>query len=105
MDSSPQSSPRSLACSLIERARELQRAKRRSSEACFVALVLASLALYLTACQRVVLVSEASPIRIGPECESKVYTLTDDGWRLGDNRVRIPEGWYAVPPSFVEEQK
>jgi hypothetical protein len=24
---------------------------------------------------------------------------------LGDNEVRIPEGWYCVPPSFVEEDK
>jgi hypothetical protein len=56
-------------------------------------------------CSRVVLVTEASPIRIGPDCQAQVYTLIDGEWRLGDNRVVIPEGWYVVPPSFVDSQK
>lgn len=56
-------------------------------------------------CTRTVLVSEASPIRVGPDCHAKVYTKTEDGWRLSDNRVTIPEGWYCVPPSFVEENR
>jgi hypothetical protein len=34
-----------------------------------------------------------------------VYTKTDDGWRLSDNDVVVPEGWYCVPPSYVEEPK
>lgn len=53
-------------------------------------------------CARTVLVSEGSPIRIGPEMTGRVYTKTDDGWQLSDNRVRVPEGWYCVPPSYVE---
>jgi hypothetical protein len=32
-----------------------------------------------------------------------VYTLIDGEWRLGDNRVQIPEGFFVVPPSYVEE--
>jgi hypothetical protein len=56
-------------------------------------------------CSRVVLVTEASPIRIGPDCRAQVYTLIDGEWRLGDNRVVIPEGWYAVPPSYVDSEK
>ena len=56
-------------------------------------------------CSRVVLVTEASPIRIGPDCRVQVYTLIDGEWRLGDNRVAIPEGWYVVPPSYVDSQK
>lgn len=55
-------------------------------------------------CSRTVLVSEASPIRVGPDCASKVYTKTEDGWRLSDNKVTIPEGWYCVPPSYVEDE-
>ena len=42
---------------------------------------------------------------MGPEVRGKIYTKTADGWQLGDNEVKIPEGWYCVPPSFVEEHK
>ncbi len=68
---------------------------------CFVAVALA----FATGCTRTVLVSESSPIRMGPQVRGKVYVKTADGWQLGDNEVRIPEGWYCVPPSFVEEDK
>lgn len=51
------------------------------------------------------LVSEDSPIRTGPDLHARVYTLTSDGdWRLSDNKVHIPEGWYCVPPSFVKDK-
>jgi hypothetical protein len=71
-----------------------------------IAVFLAVLALvFTTGCTRTVLVSESSPIRMGPEVRGKIYTKTADGWQLGDNEVRIPEGWYCVPPSFVEEHK
>lgn len=56
-------------------------------------------------CTRTVLVSEDSPIRIGPDTTARVYTKTADDWQLSDNRVTIPEGWYCVPPSFVEDVK
>ena len=53
-----------------------------------------------------VLVTESSPTRIGPDTRARLYTLGDDGkWTLGDNRVEIPEGWYLVPPSYVAEDK
>lgn len=68
---------------------------------CFVVLGLA----FASGCTRTVLVSESSPIRMGPSVKGKVYTKTADGWQLGDNEVKIPEGWYCVPPSFVEEHK
>jgi hypothetical protein len=32
-----------------------------------------------------------------------VYALVDGEWVLSENRVTIPEGWYCVPPSYVEE--
>jgi hypothetical protein len=32
-----------------------------------------------------------------------VYALVDGEWRLSANAVRLPEGWYLVDPSFVEE--
>jgi hypothetical protein len=51
------------------------------------------------------LVPESSPIRIGPETKARVYTRVGDEWVLSENRVEIPEGWYCVPPSFVEEKE
>lgn len=58
---------------------------------------------FASGCVRTVLVPEGAPIRIGPETKAHVYAMTDDEWRLSENRVTIPEGWYCVPPSFVEE--
>lgn len=61
--------------------------------------------VYATGCARTVLVPESSPFRIGPETRARIYTMTDGEWRLSDNRVCIPEGWYCVPPSYVEEDR
>lgn len=68
---------------------------------CCVALV----AAFATGCARTVLVPEGAPVRIGPETRSRIYAMTDGEWTLSDNRVTIPEGWYCVPPSFVEEER
>lgn len=66
----------------------------------FAALVVA----LLSGCAaRTILVPESAPIRIGPETRGRIYAREDGEWVLGDNRVTIPEGWYCVPPSFVEE--
>jgi hypothetical protein len=56
-------------------------------------------------CGRTVLVPESSPVRIGPDCRSRVYAMNGSEWRLSENEVTIPEGWYCVPPSFVEERE
>lgn len=53
---------------------------------------------------RTVLVSEDSPLRIGPNVTGEVYTLIDGEWRRSDGPVQIPEGWYAIPPSFVHPE-
>jgi hypothetical protein len=53
-------------------------------------------------CTRTVLVSEGSPLRIGPDVVGRVYIRKDGGWELSDKRIVVPEGWYLVPPSFVE---
>ena len=58
---------------------------------------------FATGCAaRTVLVPESSPIRIGPETRARVYVRVDGEWILGDNCVTVPEGWYVVPPSYVE---
>jgi hypothetical protein len=51
-----------------------------------------------------VLVSESSPVRVGPCVRGRVYALVQGEWRLGST-VTLPEGWYLVPPSFVEEDE
>lgn len=66
---------------------------------CFAAAAIASAG----GCARTILVPEASPIRIGPETVSRIYVRQDGEWVLSQNRVVIPEGWYCVPPSFVEK--
>jgi hypothetical protein len=42
-------------------------------------------------------------MRIGPETAARVYCLDQGEWVLSENRVMIPEGWYLVPPSYVEK--
>lgn len=71
-----------------------------------IGVCLAALATgFASGCTRAVLVPESAPIRIGPETRAKIYTRDGGEWTLSDNRVEIPEGWYCVPPSFVEEEK
>lgn len=70
-----------------------------------IAALFAVLAVaYASGCTRTILVPESAPIRIGPETEARVYAVdpASKEWRLSENRVTIPEGWYCVPPSFVE---
>jgi hypothetical protein len=67
----------------------------------FAVLVLGS----ASGCSRAVFIPEASPIRVGPNCRTKVYLLIDGEWTLSDNSVVIPEGWYCVPPRFVVEDE
>lgn len=64
------------------------------------ALVLA----FASGCGRTVLVSEGSPMRVGPETRAQVWTRVQGEWELSANRLEIPEGWYLVPPSFVENE-
>ena len=67
----------------------------------FAALVLAC----ASGCGRTVLVSESSPVRVGPGVRGRVYALVGGEWRLSANAVELREGWYLVPPSFVEEEE
>lgn len=57
-------------------------------------------AVCMTGCEspRVVLVPPGEVIKIGPDTKGKVYVNTKDGWELSNNKVTIPEGWYALPP-------
>ena len=35
-------------------------------------------------------------VRIGPDVRGKVYFQRDGQWVLSKNKVKLPEGWYAV---------
>lgn len=54
---------------------------------------------------RTVLVADDSPVRIGPQTTGQVYRLIDGLWVLSDDRMKLPEGWYAVPPRFVHPEE
>lgn len=73
--------------------------------AMLILLAIASLLLALvfaSGCTRTVLVTESSPVRIGPDARARVYALVGGEWILSDNTVGLEEGWYLVPPSFVD---
>jgi hypothetical protein len=53
---------------------------------------------------RTVLVADDSPVRLGPHTTGMIYTLVDGEWKLSAQRVRLPEGWYCVPPRFVDPE-
>lgn len=76
---------------------EASRKMRRRSLMIFAALVLAC----ACGCSKTILVSESSPIRIG-QVRGTVYASVNGEWRLSENAVTIPEGWYCVPPSFMD---
>lgn len=80
------------------------RARRRTLRA--VLFFFAALAVgLLTSCVRAVLVPETSPVRLRESVRARVYVLDGNRWTESANRVELPEGWYLVPPSFVEEEK
>lgn len=54
-------------------------------------------------CERTALVGESSPMRVGPRVKGRVYLFLDGEWRVGAP-IDYPEGWYLVPPSFVEDE-
>ena len=68
-------------------------------KSCGIAFVIA----FVSSCgtTRVVFVdTNESMVRIGPAVVGKVYFQRDGEWILSKNKVRLPEGWYAVglPP-------
>ena len=87
------SSPGSTSASSAEASRKTRRASLMTCAA--LVLVCGS------GCSRTILVNESSPIRIG-QVRGTIYASVEGEWRLSENAVTIPEGWYCVPPSFIE---
>jgi len=81
--------------------------KRTGQPTMLLALAVALVSIFVSAgCSRTVLVESGKPIRIAADCDCYIYTLADDGeWVRSGNRIRISEGWYAVDPSFVVDEK
>jgi hypothetical protein len=50
-----------------------------------------------------VFVPDESPMRVGPRSSILVYHRIGGEWTLSNNRIEIPEGWYLVPPSYLDE--
>jgi len=69
----------------------------------FAVLVLA----FASGCgnNRTVFVPEDSPMRLGPDVRARVWVRVDGTWVLSGNQVGLPEGWYIVPSSYVEEEE
>lgn len=70
-----------------------------------VTLVLCAALVGGCASGRTVLISDDSPMRVGPGASARVYFMEQGEWRLSPNVVDLPEGWYLVPPRFVEPEK
>ena len=41
-------------------------------------------------------------MRVGPFARMRVYHMVGGEWTLSNNQTAIPEGWYLVPPQFVD---
>lgn len=50
-------------------------------------------------------VPEASPMRVGPNARFRVYHRVAGEWTLSANTIQVPEGWYIVPPAYVEPEE
>ncbi len=53
--------------------------------------------------RRAVMIPEGAILRTGSDARIKVWYLVDGEWTESEHVVPVPEGWYLVPPSFVEE--
>lgn len=45
--------------------------------------------------------SGKTPLRAGPNLQGRVYRPGPDGWKLSDEDVKIPEGWWVIPPHMI----
>lgn len=81
----------------------LRKMQQMTKQRCAVLAIASANIFACVGCNRTVLVSEASPIRLAEDCRCHVYVLIDGEWRRSDNTVTIPEGWWAVSPLFVDK--
>lgn len=99
------SSPRSCRFSRRSSSDALLARKSQLTQRTTVVLSFVLALGFASGCARVVLVPESSPIRLAAPTTTKVYALVNSEWTRSTNSVVIPEGWYCVPPSFVEDER
>lgn len=63
-------------------------------------------AVLVTGCgNRTVFVNEGAPMRVGPSSHLKVYHRINGEWTLSQDKILVPEGWYLVSDTLVEEPR
>ena len=97
------SSKRSCPCLQVRSSGLHAKARKRKTLTAMIAFCVALVAGLEIGCTRAVLVPESSPVRIGPETRCHIYILENGEWIISDNEVILPECWYCVPPSYVED--
>tara|TARA_R100000687_G_C6386849_1_gene135380 strand:+ start:220 stop:453 length:234 start_codon:yes stop_codon:yes gene_type:complete len=57
--------------------------------------------LCMTGCgtTQAIIIGSDDIVRTGSDVEGHVYTWDGEKWIKSDNKVRIPEGMYIVPPT------
>jgi len=62
---------------------------------------------FASGCGRTVLIPEAAVLRVASDVKGHVYSWneTDHEWQMSARQIAYPEGWYLVPPSYVEEDE
>ena len=93
MNASPQESW-SVCCLGLKSARRFK--PLTSMLLSFAALVI----LCACGCSRTVIVGDGSPMRVG-KATGTVLQRIDGEW-VESGKTTLPEGWYMVPPRFVE---
>ena len=78
------------------------KSRARWTSMCLAAIALSALAL-ASSCGRTVFIPEGVPLRLAQPTTTRVLALDNEGrWIRQDGDVTLPEGWYIVPPSFVD---
>lgn len=97
------SSPRSPSPSSDGSIARWSEARRRSTPTRIATLFAVLATGFASGCgSRTVFVPEASPMRVGPFARMRVYHMVGGEWMLSNNQIAVPEGWYLVPPQFVD---
>jgi hypothetical protein len=62
---------------------------------------------FASGCGRTVLIPEAAVLRVARDVKGHVYSWNeaDQEWQMSARQIAYPEGWYIVPPSYVEEDE
>ena len=62
---------------------------------------------FASGCGRTVLIPEAAVLRVARDVKGHVYSWNeaDQEWQMSAQKIAYPEGWYLVPPAYIEEDE